>query len=320
MSITIAIAALLGPIGAIPVVADTPAGTEIEASGPLASLHGTLIDAGKGTPAVLIVPGSGPTDRNGNNPYGVKASTYRLLADALAARGITTVRIDKRGLFGSRAAIADANKVTIADYATDIRAWVVATRRATGARCVWLLGHSEGGLVVLATPDGPDICGRILVSAAGRPFGMLIKAQIHANPANAVIFAQADAALATLESGNHVDTSTMHPGLLGLFAPAVQDYLIDLMRYRPAELSAASKGPLLIVQGENDIQIGVDDAKRLAAARPDATLVLLPGVNHVLKKVGDVDRAGNVASYANPDLPIDTGVVDAVAGFVLKRR
>ncbi|MFX7934452.1 hypothetical protein ABTK33_20415, partial [Acinetobacter baumannii] len=88
-----------------------PAPREITAPGPLADLHGTLIDAGKGKPVVLIVPGSGPTDRDGDNPLGVKAAPYRLLAEALAARGIGSVRIDKRGMFASKAAVADASKV-----------------------------------------------------------------------------------------------------------------------------------------------------------------------------------------------------------------
>lgn len=307
-------------LASMPAMAESPTATELTAPGPSGALHGGLIDAGKGAPVVLIIPGSGPTDRDGNNPLGVKAASYRLLAEALAAQGISTVRIDKRGMFASKTAVADANKVTIADYAADVTAWVKATRDATGARCVWLLGHSEGGLVVLATPDAPGICGRILVSAAGRSFGVLIKDQIHANPANAVVFDQADSALAKLEAGEHVDTTKMHPGLLGLFAPAVQDYLIDLMRYRPAELAAKSKGPLLIIQGDNDVQIGVDDARMLAAGRKQAQLVLLPGVNHVLKQVGTADRAANVASYANPDLPIDPGVVTAIAGFVRAKR
>lgn len=297
----------------------TPA--ELTAPGPLAPLHATLIDAGKGAPVVVIVPGSGPTDRDGNNPYGVKASTYRLLAEGLAARGISSVRIDKRGLFGSKAAIADPNAVTVADYAADVRAWVASVRAATGARCVWLVGHSEGGLIVLATGDAPDICGFITVSAPGRPFGVLIREQIRANPTNSAVFDQVDTAIAKLEAGERVDVSGMRPGLMTLFNPAVQGYLIDLMRYDPARLAAQIKAPLLVVQGQSDIQIGEADARLLAAARPGARLTLLPGVNHVLKQIGSGDRAANIASYANPDLPIDPGVVDAIATFVtgLKR-
>ncbi len=297
-----------------------PAAQEITAPGPLAPLHGTLMDAGKGTPVVLIVPGSGPTDRDGNNRYGVTAAPYRLLAAALAARGISSVRIDKRGQFASKAAITDPNAVTIADYAADVRAWVKAAKAATGARCIWLLGHSEGGLVVLAAGDEHDVCGFILVFASGRPFGTLIHDQIHANPANAPIFDQADAALAKLSAGERVDTTGMSPALMPLFNPAVQGYLIDLLRYKPTELAARTRAPLLIVQGLNDIQISEADAQALAGARADARLVLLPGVNHVLKQIGEADRTANLASYANPDLPIAPGVVAAVADFVTRKR
>ena len=105
---------------------------------------------------------------------------------ALPQRGVTTVRIDKRGMFGSKAAIANPNAVTIADYAADAHAWAKAARAATGARCVWLLGHSEGGLVALAAAqDRKDICGVISVSGAGRRLGTIIREQLVANPANA---------------------------------------------------------------------------------------------------------------------------------------
>ena len=103
--------------------AATPVERQLTAPGPLGPLAGTLLDAGKRAPVVVILPGSGPTDRDGNNPLGVTAAPYRLLAQGLAARGVTTVRIDKRGLFGSRAAIANPNAVTIADYAADAHAW-----------------------------------------------------------------------------------------------------------------------------------------------------------------------------------------------------
>lgn len=296
------------------------ASTELTAAGPQGDLHGTLIDVGKSAPVVLIVPGSGPTDRDGNNPLGVKAASYRLLAEALGLRGISSVRIDKRGMFASKAAVADANKVSVDGYVADINAWITSARSATGAKCVWLLGHSEGGLMVLTTGDAPGVCGIITVSAAGRPFDVLIHEQIHANPLNAVVFDQADAALAKLKAGEHVDTTGMHPGLLALFNPAVQDYLIDLIRHDPSALAANVKSPMLIVQGLADIQVSEGDAKALAAAQPKARLVLLPGVNHVLKQVGNGDRASNIASYANPDLPIDPGVVNAIADFVTAKR
>lgn len=298
-----------------------PTSTEVTAPGPIGALHGTLLKPEASGPVVLIIPGSGPTDRDGNNPLGVKGQPYKLLAEALAARGIASVRIDKRGQFASKGAVADGNAVTIANYADDVRAWVATARATTGAPCVWLLGHSEGGLVVLATGDGEGICGHILVAAPGRPLGALVRDQLRANPGNAPILSQAEAAIDQLEKQQRVDVAPLHPALANLFAPPVQGYLIDLFSYQPAALAAALKAPLLIVQGTTDLQIGEADARALAAARPGATLVIVPGVNHVLKNIGPAGhRTANLASYGNPALPVDPRVVDAIVGFVTAKR
>lgn len=319
--------ALAGAFGPVTVLAtgaaadEAPARQPVEltAPGPLDLLHGTLLPAGEGAPLVLIVPGSGPTDRDGNSPAGIRANSYRLLAEALSARGIATLRIDKRGLFASAGAIADPNRVTVADYAADARAWISAARVATGAHCVWLAGHSEGGLIALATGEGEGVCGFILLATPGRRLDMLIRDQIHASTADAGLLADADSALAALAAGRHVDVAGMAPGLAQLFNPAVQDYLIDLFHYDPAALAARSTGPMLVVQGLSDVQVTADDARALASARPDTRLVLLPGVNHVLKQVGDADRAANIRSYADRAMPVDGGVVDAIATFVTRR-
>ena len=299
------------------IAAAAVAAIPLTAPGPQGPLAGTFEDAGKGAPVVLIIPGSGPTDRDGNNPLGITAAPYRLLADALTTKGVSSVRIDKRGLFGSKAAIPDPNKVTIADYATDTHAWISAIQKQTGAKCVWVLGHSEGSLIALAAAQDPQgICGVISVSGAGRKLSEVIREQLRSNPANAPLLDSANAALDALEKGEHVDVTGMHPALLRLFAPQVQDFLIDDFRHDPAQLAASLKVPLLIVQGERDIQVSTDDAKALAAAQPKAKLVLIPAMNHVLKDVASDDRQANIATYADPSLPVDSGLVDAIAGFV----
>ena len=301
-------------------VTQAPVATDLTAPGPQGTLAGTLLDPGKDTPAVLIIPGSGPTDRDGNNPLGVTAAPYRLLADALAARGVATLRIDKRGMFGSKGAVADANDVTIAGYADDVHAWIELLRARTGRRCVWLLGHSEGGLVALAAARRPDgVCGVMLVAAPGRPLGEVMKEQLRANPANAPILPPAIAAIDTLEAGRRVDPASLPMPLPRLFPAAVQGFMIDLFRQRPAAEAAALSVPLLVMQGETDLQVSIADARALAAANPKATLMLLPGVNHVLK-VAPADRAANLASYADASQPIAPAVVDAVASYALARR
>ena len=285
--------------------------------GPNGPLEGTFVDAGKGAPVVVIIPGSGPTDRDGNNPLGVTAAPYRLLAEALSAKGISSVRADKRGLFGSKAAIADPNSVTIAGYAADARAWAKAARTRAGARCAWLIGHSEGGLVALtAAQSKTDICGVVALASPGRKLGDIIRQQLTANPANAPLLGQAMEALRKLETGGEVDDSTLAAPLRPLFNKAVQPFMRDMLAKDPAALAGSLAVPLLIVQPEQDIQITIADAKALAAGQPEARLVVVPGVNHVLKAVSGTDRAANLATYADPSLPVAPAVVDAIAAFV----
>jgi pimeloyl-ACP methyl ester carboxylesterase len=281
----------------------------------MGDLAGTLIDAGKDAPLVLIIPGSGPTDCDGNNSVG-QSGTYRMLAQALATRGISTVRIDKRGMFGSRAAVADPNKVTIADYVTDVRSWIWKLRGDDAGGCVWLLGHREGSTVALAAAQKPDgICGVVSVAGSGRRLGDTIRAQLRANPANAPLLDPALSILDRLEKGQKVPDSDVPPPLSPLFRAEVQDYLVDLLAQQPQKLAAALTVPLLIVQGDTDLQTSVEDANLLAAAQPKAKLAIIPGVNHVLK-AAPADRAANIATYRDPALPIAPAVVDAVAGLV----
>ena len=306
------LAALAAAI-ALPCVAQTA--TEVEIAGPL---KGTLLKpAGIARPPVVVIlAGSGPTDRNGDNPLGVKGATYRLLAEGLAAQGVASLRVDKRGMFASAAATTEPNRVFIDQLAVDALAWADKARAETGAPCAWLAGHSEGALVALvAGQSGKGVCGLILLSGTGRPLGTVLREQLQANPANAPLLPQALPAIDALEAGEHVDTAGMAAPLIPLFHPAVQDFLINAMAKDPAKLIAAYSGPVLIVQGSTDLQVTVEDAKLLKSAQPGATLTVLDGVNHLLK-AAPADRAANLATYANPDLPLDDRVAPAVADFI----
>jgi pimeloyl-ACP methyl ester carboxylesterase len=292
--------------------------TEVEASGPAGPLRGTMLSpAVQGAPVVVMIPGSGPTDRDGNSAHGLKPATLRLLAAGLVAEGIASVRIDKRGMFGSADATPDPNAVTIGNYADDVHAWSSSIRRLTGARCVWVLGHSEGGLVALAAADGhADICGLVLVATPGRPVGTILADQLKANPSNGPLLEEALSIIRKLEAGLHVDALAINPTLLPLFRPTVQDFLIDEMALDPAKLIQRVTQPVLIIQGERDLQVSGVDAKRLKAANPAAKLALIPNTNHVLKAVASEDRDANLATYADSDLPLSAGVVAIIGKFI----
>lgn len=297
--------------------ASSPVERSVEARGPAGLLKGTMLGPPTLTgPVILIIPGSGRIDRDGNGPPDLKASTYKLLAEGLAGKGVTTVRIDKRGLYGSAGAAADSNALSISDYAADVRSWLGAIRRETGASCVWLLGHSEGGLVALTASSGKGICGLILIATAGRPMGQVIRDQLRTNAVNAALIGQALPAIDALEAGRHVDVSTLNPALLPLFNSNKQDFLINEFSLDPARLIANYRKPVLIMQGERDIQISVSDGERLKRAAPHARLLLLPNANHVLKIVTSDDWAANTAAYADPHLPLAPGVIEGIAEFM----
>ncbi len=277
-------------------------------------LSGMMINAGTDSPHVLIVPGSGPTDLNGNNPQGVTANSYKYLAEQLALNGISTTRVDKRGMFSSAAA-GNANDVSVDIYAADYRAWIDTLTAQMGQDCLYLLGHSEGALMVSAAAMGrDDVCGLILIAGPGRRFGDLLRTQLKANPANAPVLDQALGAINQIEAGKTVDVSAMHPALQGLFAPQVQDYLISLMAVNPADIAAKAGQNTLILQGDHDLQTALIDAENLAAST-GGKLVVLKGVNHILKETPK-DRAANLASYTNPDLPIANSVTVAITEFI----
>lgn len=282
-------------------------------------LAGTYIAPATGKDIVLILPGSGPTDRDGNNPMGVRAASYRLLAEALAQQGIGSIRADKRGLFGSTTA-GDANAVTIDLYAEDARRWISAIRQRSGRPCIWVAGHSEGGLTALtlgaaARPSG-EICGIITLSTFGRPLGDVLRTQLAQAVPDPALRQQANDAVAALEAGRSVDAATMPLGLRGLFAPQVQNFLKDMMQRNPVALAHSITLPMLIMQGDNDMQITVADAQALHQGNPASQLALLPEVSHVLKRAPANDRAANLATYGDPDLPLAPGVTETIVRFI----
>jgi pimeloyl-ACP methyl ester carboxylesterase len=314
--ITIAVLLAATPLTGAPAPVETPA----EARNSAGPLKGTMLaPAGRKRPAVLIIPGSGTADGDGNGPHNLRASTYRLIAQGLAAKGITAVRTSKRSIDGSAGTASRSSGVTISGYAAGVQSWAASIRRKTGSSCVWLLGHSEGGLVALAASrDAQGICGLILAAAPGRPMGQILRDQLRSNSVNAALLPKALEAIEALEEGRHTDPSAMQPALLPLSSPKMQDFLISEFSLDPARLIATYRNPVLILQGERDIQVSVSDAERLKRAAPAAKLVLLPDTNHVFKTVRSADWAANAAAYSDPTLPLAPGVIDRIADFIMR--
>ncbi len=290
---------------------------EVRIDGPAGPLGGAYLAAEGARQIVVIVPGSGPTNRDGNSPGPLQTDAYKLLAEGLATSGIASIRVDKRGMFSSASDGIDPNNVTVAGYAADIRAWSASASAKMGVECAWVLGHSEGGLMALAAAQTPGpICGLVLVAAPGRPLGVLLREQLQANPANRGILKGALRAIDALEAGEYAEFAIYEFTLKRLFPRGVQDYLIDLFAHDPAVLIKVVDLPVLIVQGTRDLQVTEVDANALKSARPAAELAIIADLNHVLKRVLQPDRAANARTYGDPSLPLHPELLPVVTRFM----
>jgi len=236
-----------------------------------------------------------------------------LIADALAAQGFSSLRIDKRLIGKSgKAGPASEAELRFDDYIDDAVSWAGFLRRQPGVHCVVILGHSEGALIAAAAAHRAPVCGVISLSGVGRLFPATLHAQLKATGTSDALLAAVDHTISELQAGRLV------PDAPPMLRPGIQPYLISQLRYDPVATLAAVRVPVLIEQGTNDLQVSVEDARRLAAGQPHAKLVLVQGANHMLK-TAPTDRAANLATYADPDLPLSAGVIDPIVEFLKAR-
>ena len=279
-----------------------------------ASLHGTLLvpDGPGPHPALLLVAGSGPVDRDGNLP-GLRNDSLLLLAEALANRGVATLRTDKRGVGASHAAGPDESALLLDTYVHDTRLWLGALQGDPAIARAGVLGHNEGALIATLAAKAAPVDRVVLLAGAGVPAGPAILRQLADGGTPPDLVAAARTIIARLLRGEAV--AEVPGALAGLFRPSVQPYLASWLLRDPAAEAAALRCPVLVVQGTADLQMRVADARLLAAACPGADLLLVPGMNHVLKTPAE-GRAANLAAYADATLPLAHGLPDAVARFM----
>lgn len=282
---------------------------------PTGEIHGSLnLPGGAGpVPVALIIAGSGPTDRNGNI-LGAPGSNdaYRMLAAALAERGIATVRYDKRGIGASASAARAEAELRFEHYVEDAAGWLRKLQEDSRFSSVTAIGHSEGSLIGMIAARQADADAFASVAGIARRASDVLRDQLRPNlPPE--LSARNEQILQRLERGETVDS--VPPELFALYRPSVQPYVISWFRYLPAEEIARLEMPVLIVQGTTDVQVAVTEAEELARRRPDADLEIIEGMNHVLKRV-----SGGVAeqqpSYFDPSLPVVEELVEVVAQFI----
>lgn len=278
------------------------------------TLYGTLMlpRASRPVPVVLLIAGSGPTDRNGNNPEGGRNDSLKQLAITLARHNIASVRYDKRGVAASKPATPDERNLSVERYVADVVAWSRLLKADSRLGPLILLGHSEGALMASLAAGPAGASAVITIGGTGRPVDRVLREQLN-DRLPPELAQRSQQLLDSLKAGR---TDAQVPAeLMVVFRPSVQPYLISLLRQDPAAAFARIKVPALIVQGRNDIQVGVEDAQRLQQAKPDAQLVLIDGMNHVLRIVPD-DLQQQLQSYRNPDLPLASELTKQILQFI----
>ncbi|MEB0047457.1 MULTISPECIES: alpha/beta hydrolase [unclassified Pseudomonas] len=263
-------------------------------------------------PVVLIISGSGPTDRDGNNPDGGRNDSLKRLAWVLAKHNIASVRYDKRGVAASLAATPDERNLSVEAYVADAVAWGQKLKADPRLGQLIVLGHSEGALIATLAAPSMEAAAVISLSGSARPIDQVLRQQL-SNSLPAPLMLRSNELLDSLKAG-HTDDNVPSP-LEVIFRPSVQPYLISLFRQDPAAAFAKLKMPALIIQGSNDIQVGVDDAKMLKAAKPDAVLTVIEGMNHVMRIVPN-DVKLQLASYKNPNLPLAFELGTQIISFI----
>ena len=278
------------------------------------NLYGTLTlaDTNQTTPLVIIIAGSGPTDRNGNNYAGLKTNAYKMLAHDLALHEISSFRFDKRGVAQSKSAAKSEKDLRFETYIQDVKDWIDLLKKDKRFSAIFILGHSEGSLIgMIAIENRRDISGYISIAGAGKPIDKIIHEQLKGK-LSPELMAESDKILDSLKAGKTVSNINMM--LWSLYRPSVQPYMISWLKYNPQVEIKKILVPVLIIQGTSDTQVSTEDAELLKNAKPDAKLVIIENMNHVLKEVRSPEE--NTASYKNPEIPLQKKLIEELVNFI----
>jgi uncharacterized protein len=295
-------------------VEPVPKMTDIQLETKRGTLFGTLdLPAGDCPfPVVVIIAGSGPTDRDGNSAL-TKNDALKLIGQGLAAKGIAALRYDKRGIAKSTAAGAKEQDLRFEMYADDAAAWVELLRKDKRFTRVGIVGHSEGSLLGMLAAKKAKADAFVSIAGPGRNAPEVLREQLKKN-LQGELQKKALEIIDELAAGREVKEAPKE--LAPLFRASVQPYLISWFKYEPAKEIATLTMPVLIVQGTTDIQVPEGDAKLLAAAKKDAKVSITEGMNHVLKAAATKEEQN--AAYTDPAIPLVPGLVDELAAFLKK--
>lgn len=278
------------------------------------NIYGTLTlpKAETKVPLAIIIAGSGPTDRDCNNPMG-DSNAYKMIAESLMKNGIATLRYDKRMVGQSVDVIMNEEDARFQCGVDDAISWIKKYELDPRFSSISVLGHSEGSLVGILAAQSTSVNKFVSLAGPGRASDVILLEQIgkqipFAVPNIKKIFDQ-------LKAGEIVEE--IDPTLQTFLRPSVQPFLASWFQYTPTEEIKKLNIPTLIIQGTTDIQVEVKEAHLLQEAKPDSELLILEDSNHIFKDA-PIDRMKNLQSYSDPSLPLSDGLIEALVTFIRK--
>lgn len=291
---------------------------EITLNTPTGDIHGKLMlpESNAPCPVVIIIAGSGPTDMDGNS-IGTRMTNNSLLylAQELASKGIASVRYDKRGIGKSSAAGTKEEDLRFEHYINDAAAWADKLGSDKRFNKVIIAGHSEGSLIgMVAARESKAVKAYVSIAGCGSPAYEILEKQLQSQPMQ--IQQESAAICKELCEGRTVEQIPFY--LASLYRKSVQPYLISWFAYNPAVEIAKLNIPVLILQGDKDIQVGTDEAEKLHASLPTSSLYIVKDMNHVLKQCDTMKQMAQLATYSDADLPIKPELVSHIVEFIKK--
>lgn len=274
-------------------------------------LKGTLFSPekiSKKPKLVILIAGSGPTNRNGNSTIGGVNNSLKFLAEGLTQNGITVFSYDKRGLNKVGNKTIEEKSVVFEDFINDAKNVISYFKSQKKYSKIIIAGHSEGSLIgMVAAYKNAD--GYVSIAGAGRPIDEILSEQI---AKNAPFLKEAtDKGLAILKEGKTFENKL--PMLESLFRESIQPYMISWMKYNPQKELKKLQIPILIINGTKDLQVPPSDAELLNKANPKSELKIIENMNHVFKEIKNDDD--NLKSYSNPKLPVIPELIESISKF-----
>jgi pimeloyl-ACP methyl ester carboxylesterase len=272
----------------------------------------TMPVAAENPDLVILIQGSGPTDRNGNG-FMMKNDGSKLIAKELAKNGIATYRFDKRIFKMNKFKIRE-EELSFEDFVKDVSDILNHFKTEQTYGKIIIAGHSEGSLIgMLAAKDKADA----FISFAG-PARSIDKIIIDQLAKQSEDLAE-NAKNAFQEIEEKGKTSNYNPLLQSIFRPSVQPFMRSWMKYNPTEEIAKLEIPILIINGSFDIQVDTTEAELLKEANPKAELVILDKMNHVFRKI-EGDNLENTKAYNEPNRPLHPELISVLVNFIKKEE